>query len=212
MKKLLFTCLMLTAHLPMFAQGMPDQSTLKAHAPLTFQAVFRTTRGDFTIEVYRAWSPAGADRLFQLLSTGFYNQNALFRVQKEYVIQFGISDNPAVNTFWDRKPIPDEAVAVSNLRGTISYARDGMNSRTAQLFINLNDNYKLDTVNFNGLRGFPPVAKIIRGFETVESFYGGYGFEPASHQDSVMIHGNRYLKNKFPELDYIIEVTILHEP
>ena len=195
----------------LFAQLIPDQSTLKAHAPGVFTAMFKTTKGDFTIEVRREWSPAGADRLYQLLMTGFYNENSLFRVQKGYVVQFGIGNNKEVNSFWDKRPVPDEPVKTENLKGTVSYARDGMNSRTAQLFINLKDNFKLDTVNYNGLRGFPPVGKVVSGFEVIESLYAEYGFEPANHQDSVMIYGNGYLKKKFPKLDYIIEASILNE-
>ncbi|MEI6435796.1 MAG: peptidylprolyl isomerase [Bacteroidota bacterium] len=193
----------------LMSQVIPDQSTLMARAPATFQAVFHTSRGDFTVEAIREWSPAGADRLFQLLMTGFYNQNILFRVQKGYVIQFGICDKKEVNSFWDKRPIPDEEVKTANLKGTISYARDGINSRTTQLFINMKDNFKLDSINFNGLRGFSPVARIISGFEVVESFYGEYGFEPANHQDSAMVCGNGYLKQKFPLLDSIIEVRII---
>jgi peptidyl-prolyl cis-trans isomerase A (cyclophilin A) len=209
MKKYLVLFSIFALSVSSLAQVIPDQSTMKARAPKTFRAIFRTTRGDFTIEVTREWSPAGADRLYQLLMTGFYNNNSLFRVQKGYVVQFGIGDIKDVNFYWDKRPIADEPVNSANLKGTISYARDGMNSRTAQLFINLKDNYKLDTVNFNGLRGFPPVGKIISGFEVVESLFAGYGFEPANHQDSVMIYGNAYLKKKFPELDYIIEATIM---
>jgi cyclophilin family peptidyl-prolyl cis-trans isomerase len=197
--------------LPAIAQVIPDQSTLKANAPETFTARFTTNKGDFIIEVTREWSPDGADRLYQLLATGFYNQNTLFRVQKDYVVQFGIGNDKVVNAFWDKRPVQDEPVKMKNLKWTISYARDGMNSRTAQLFINLKDNFKLDTINFNGLRGFPPVGKVISGFAVIESLYAGYGFEPANHQDSVMIYGNSYLKKKFPELDYIIEATITSE-
>lgn len=211
MKKYLILCSMLMILSSSYTQVIPDQSTMKARAPGTFRAIFKTTRGNFTIEVNREWSPAGADRLYQLLMTGFYNQNSLFRVQKGYVVQFGIGNIKDVNYFWDKRPIPDEPVKTENLKGTISYARDGMSSRTSQLFINLKDNYKLDTINYNGLRGFPPVGKIISGFEVIESLFGGYGFEPANHQDSVMIYGNDYLKKKFPELDYIIEASILGE-
>ncbi len=209
MKKQLILILLLLSRFPAFTQVLPDQSTLMAHAPPTFRAVFKTTKGEFTIEANREWSSAGADRLYQLLMTGFYRQNALFRVQKGYVVQFGIGNEREVNYFWDKRPIPDEPVHQNNLRGTISYARDGMNSRTAQLFINLKDNYKLDTVHFNGLQGFPPVGKIISGFEVIESFFSGYGFEPANHQDSVMMYGNAYLKKKFPELDYIIDAYLI---
>jgi cyclophilin family peptidyl-prolyl cis-trans isomerase len=93
----------------------------------------------------------------------------------------------------------------------ISYARDGGETRTAQLFINLKDNFKLDTVNYNGLRGFPPIAKIVEGFEVVESFYAGYGFEPANHQDSIMVYGNAYVKRHFPEVDFILSAEILEK-
>jgi peptidyl-prolyl cis-trans isomerase A (cyclophilin A) len=211
MKQSILILLQVLLCIPVRSQVIPDQSMLMAHAPATFQAVFKTTKGDFTIEATRELSPLAVDRLYQLLATGFYNGNALFRVQKGYVVQFGISDLKDVNFFWDKRTVYDEPVTGSNRKGTISYARDGMCSRTAQLFINLKDNFKLDTVEFNGLRGFPPVAKIISGFEVVESFYSGYGFEPANYQDSVMINGNGYLKKKFPLLDYIIEAHIAGE-
>jgi peptidyl-prolyl cis-trans isomerase A (cyclophilin A) len=194
-----------------FPQSLPDQSTLMARAPAIFRAQFKTTQGDFTIEVYREWSPLGADRLYQLLMTRFYDNNALFRVQKGYVVQFGICDDKEVNTFWDRHIIPDEPVLMKNLEGTLSYARDGINSRTVQLFINLKDNPKLDTVNYNGLRGFPPLAKIISGYEVVAKLYGGYGFEPAKFQDSIMVRGNSYLKQYYPALDYIREARLAED-
>ena len=211
MKRFLILFSMLVMKSTLSGQIIPDQSTIKARAPGTFSAMFRTTKGNFTIEINREWSPAGADRLYQLLMTGFYNENALFRVQKGYVVQFGIGNIKDVNSFWDKRPIPDEPVKTSNLKGMISFARDGMNSRTAQLFINLKDNFKLDTINYNGLQGFPPVGKIISGFEVIESLFAEYGFEPANHQDSVMIYGNGFLKKKFPGLDYIIEAKIIGE-
>jgi peptidyl-prolyl cis-trans isomerase A (cyclophilin A) len=211
MRNFVITVLLVLLQIAVAAQVIPDQSTLMARAPAVYKAKFKTTKGDFILEVTREWSPAGADRLYQLLMTSFYNQNSLFRVQKGYVVQFGIGDRKDVNYFWDKRPIPDEDVKSGNLKGTVSYARDGMNSRTTQLFINLKDNYKLDTINYNGLRGFPPVGRIIAGFEVIEALFGTYGFEPANHQDSVMVLGNAYLKKKFPDLDYILEATLLNE-
>ena len=194
-----------------FGQIKPDSAILKETAPETFRVRVQTTKGAFIIEARRSWSPEGVDRLYQLVRTGFYNNNSIFRVQTGYVVQFGISGNKINNDFWDRHPIPDEPVKTANLRGTISYARDGAVTRTAQLFINLKDNFKLDTVMYNGLRGFPPVAKITEGFEVVESFYAGYGFEPANHQDSIMLYGNAYVKRHFPEVDYILSAEILEK-
>lgn len=209
LKTTLLSFLLLCIPITLFCQNYPDPDILKLNTPDTFQAVFTTTKGEFTIEAYRSWSPQGVDRLYQLIQCGFYDDNCLFRVQPEYVVQFGISNDSAQNYFWDKRPIPDEPVVVHNLKGVISYARDGANTRTTQLFINKKDNFKLDTVDYNGLRGFPPIARIISGFEVVESFYSGYGFEPANHQDSVMVQGNAYLRGKFPELDYILQARIL---
>jgi cyclophilin family peptidyl-prolyl cis-trans isomerase len=197
----------LTTH----GQILPDQSMLMARAPAVFEASFETTKGTFTIEVNRNWSPLAADRLYQLLSTHFYDSNGLFRVQKGYVVQFGIGDHPDLNTFWDKRPIPDEPVVLQNRVGMISYARDGLCSRTVQLFINLKDNFKLDTINFNGLRGFPPVARVVSGFEVIEALYGGYGFEPAKYQDSIMARGTEYLRKAWPDLDYILKARIIKE-
>jgi peptidyl-prolyl cis-trans isomerase A (cyclophilin A) len=208
MKKILFLSFMCFFSVALFGQMKADSTILKLKAPETFKIKVVTTKGTFIIEAHRSWSPEGVDRLYQLVRTGFYNDNSIFRVQTGYVVQFGISDNKTTNDFWDKHPIPDEPVKTVNLRGTISYARDGAVTRTAQLFINLKDNFKLDTVNFNGLRGFPPIARIIDGFEVVESFYAGYGFEPANHQDSIMLYGNSYVKRHFPEVDYILSAEI----
>jgi cyclophilin family peptidyl-prolyl cis-trans isomerase len=205
---LLILVLNLLYHLPA-AQVAPDQATFKAHAPALFQVVFQTSKGDFIVEVNRNWSPEGADRFFQLVETRFYDRNYFFRVQKNYVVQFGICNIPEINSLWDKRPINDEPVKVPNTKGTLAYARDGMHSRTTQLFINMKDNLKLDTVNYNGLTGFSPFARIVSGFETVEKLFGEYGFEPANHQDSIMVQGNHYLSEKFPLLDSIQTIKLL---
>ena len=211
MKKILILSFMCFFSVALFGQMKADSTILKLKAPEIFKIRVQTTKGTLIIEAYRSWSPEGVDRLYQLVKTGFYNNNSIFRVQTGYVVQFGISDNKTTNDFWDKHPIADEPVKTVNLKGTISYARDGAVTRTAQLFINLKDNFKLDTVNFNGLRGFPPIAKIIDGFEVAESFYSGYGFEPANHQDSIMFYGNAYVKRHFPEVDYILSAEIIEK-
>ncbi len=204
MKKLLLIILLFPTSWSCFSQVMPDSAILLRKAPRRFTAEFKTTQGDFTIEVIRNWSPLGADRLYQLLLTGFYNQNGIFRVQPEYVIQFGICDQKAINDFWDKRPLKDEPAKMKNLKYTISYARDGANSRTVQLFINKKDNPKLDTINYNGARGFTPVGRIVRGMEVIEKFYSGYGFEPTDKQDSIMQQGNGWLRKNYPLIDYIL--------
>lgn len=211
MKKILifFTLLFLT--LVGLPQAQPDSSVLSLHAPDTFQVKFQTTAGSFTIEAYRTWSPEGVDRLYQLVKTDFFTDVAIFRVQPEYVVQFGISDNPQVNNFWEEHPLPDEPVKKSNLKGTLAYAREGAESRTTQLFINYQDNHKLDTISFNGLRGFPPIGKVVEGMDVGQSFYSDYGFGPAEKQDSIYQLGNAYLRRHYPGLDYIRKAEVLGE-
>ncbi len=188
-----------------------SKTVLKQTAPDTFQVEFTTTKGNFIVEAYRNWSPEGVDRFYQLITTDFFDSVAIFRVQPDYVVQFGISPFPDVNDFWDRHPLEDEPVKVSNKKGRIAYAREGHLSRTTQLFINYQDNSKLDTIMFNGLRGFPPFAVVVSGFEVIESFYSEYGFEPANKQDSIYKLGNAYLEKNYPGLDYILESKLINE-
>ncbi|WP_176112935.1 peptidylprolyl isomerase [Sediminibacterium ginsengisoli] len=208
MKKFLACIMMLSCMLHLQAQ-VPEASVLKLKAPETFKALFKTTKGNFTIEVYRKWSPAGADRLYQLIKTGFYNNNMLFRVQHDYVVQFGIADSKPLNKFWDPKKLPDEPVKASNTKGVISFARGGSNDRSTQLFINMIDNRVLDTVKRQDLRGYTPVARVVAGMDILYRLTNKYGRSTLAIQDSVYKYGNSYLARNFPGLDSIITATLL---
>ena len=125
------------------------------------------------------------------------------------MIQFGIANEPRVNRFWDPKKLPDEPVRYSNLKGVICFARDGVHSRATQLFINAANNPQFDTTFRNGLKGYTPVARVVKGMEVIASFYGAYGRTTLAHQDSVYLHGNQYLYQHFPGLDKIITAVII---
>lgn len=182
----------------------------KKEAPATFKARFETTKGNFDIEAHRAWSPKAVDRLYQLISTDFYTDIALFRMIPGFVVQFGIHNDTILNSSWSKHKIPDEKAIEKNLEGTISFARGGKQTRTTQIFINLKSNSpRLDTLAYSGVKGFPVVAKVIKGMDVVQSFYSKYGGQPASRQDSIYKRGNSYLKKKYPKLDYIKKAYIL---
>lgn len=188
---------------------VPNVSILKVKAPQTFTAKFTTNKGEFVIEAYRKWSPLGVDRLYQLIKTGFYNNVLLFRVEKNFVAQFGISDDEPTNRFWDPKKILDEPLQYKNLRGIIAYARGGPNTRTTQLFINMVDNPKNDTTIRLGIKGFTPIAKVIKGMDVVNTFNDRYGRSTVPQQDSIYKYGNRYFEKRFPGLDKIISARII---
>jgi peptidyl-prolyl cis-trans isomerase A (cyclophilin A) len=209
MRKLLFIVLAIIPVCKTIYAQAPDISILKIKAPEIFRAVFKTTKGDFVIEAYRKWSPLGVDRLYQLITTGFYNHALLFRVEPGFVTQFGISSSYDANRFWDPKKLRDEPVLHKNLKNTIAFAHAGKNNRSTQIFINNIDNPKLDTMVRAGIKGFVPVAKIIRGMEIVARFNARYGKKPAMIQDSLYKYGNFYFEEHFPGLDKIISVRLI---
>lgn len=186
----------------------PDLAELNQPAPAKFQVKFETSKGDFVVEVYRDWSPHGADRLYFLAKNGFYDDVRFFRVIDGFMAQFGYHGDPKVIQAWQNLTILDDPVKQSNLRGYVSFAKSQLpNSRTTQLFINYVNNSRLDSY------GFSPVGKVIEGMDVVDKLYSSYGEGAPSgngpSQASIQEGGNKYLTKNFPNLDYIKKVRVL---
>ena len=110
-------------------------------APGTFRARFETSQGAFVVEVDRALAPRGADRFYNLVRGGFYDGTRFFRVRPEFVVQWGMSADPAVTQAWGRwTGLPDDPVRTTNAKGTIVFASAGPDSRTTQVYVNMADN------------------------------------------------------------------------
>ena len=170
-------------------------------APDSFRVAFETTRGRFVVEVVRVLSPHGADRFYDLAAEGFFDETAFFRVVPDFVAQFGVNNDRALNEAWDAKTILDDSVKAPNTRGTLVYASNGANSRSHQLFVNLTDNKNLDR------QGFAPIGRVVEGMGVVDSLYSGYGEQPSYHLLATL--GNSYLKRMFPKVDYIKSARLL---
>jgi peptidyl-prolyl cis-trans isomerase A (cyclophilin A) len=177
-------------------------------SPETFITRIETSKGSFDIRVDRYTSPYAADRYYQLVKHHFYDNAIFYRVIPHFVAQFGISDTVTI-TDWKKNKIPDEAVLKSNTRGTLSFARSGKQTRGSELFFNLVDNPRLDTVNFAGVTGFPAFGDVIRGMEVVDSIYSGYGMKIADKLDTMYTNRPRFLAI-FPKLDLIKKVYIVN--
>jgi peptidyl-prolyl cis-trans isomerase A (cyclophilin A) len=177
-------------------------------APDKFRVRFDTTKGAFTIEVDRGWAPRGADRFYNLVRIGFFEEIAFFRVLDGFVAQFGISGDPKISEMWREANLKDEPVVASNKRAFITYAHGGKDTRTTQLFINLTDNANLDSM------GFPPFGKVVEGMSVVDSLYSGYGEGiprgRGPSQGLIQSQGNEYLSSQFPKLDYIKTASLLN--
>lgn len=173
-----------------------DPSRANARAPDRFEVHFRTTRGDFVVDVQRAWAPRGVDRLYNLVAMGFFRDIAFFRVVPGFVAQFGIHGRPDVARAWSAARLEDDPVVESNERGTVVFASAGPDSRTTQLFINFGDNRRLDGM------GFAPLGRIVEGMGVVDAIHSGHGQKP--DQGRIAAEGNAYLRADFAELDYIL--------
>lgn len=177
-----------------------NPSSINEKAPEQFLARFETSKGVFVIRVERAWAPIGADRFYNLVKNGFYDETRFFRVMPRFIIQWGISGNPRYTSVWEKARLDDDPVLRSNTRGYVTYATAGPNTRTTQLFINFGQNSSLDG------QGFAPFGRVTEGMEVVEKLYAGYGEAP--DQEAINRQGNAYLKAQFPNLDYIRKATI----
>ncbi len=179
---------------------------LKEEAPGTFVTRFETTKGVFEVEVYRDWSPLAVDRFYQTVKHGFYNGTLFYRVVPNFVAQWGNTDT-SVFKKWAAYKLPDEPVKQSNVKGHMSYARSGKETRGSTLFINLVDNKRLDTLVAGGVKGYPPIGKVILGMQVVDSLYSGYGGSTMAKYDSLQKYPEQFLK-QFPKLDRIQKAFI----
>src|ERR1700693_2299817 len=183
---------------------------LKDKAPETYQVKFETSKGDFSVSVTRAWAPLGADRFYNLAKHHFFDNSAFFRVLKGFVAQFGISAYPPLNVVWEKATITDDPVTQSNKKYTLTFATAGPNTRTSQLFINLAENPRLDTM------GFAPFGQVTDGMNVVDTLYADYGEGAPGgsgpNQDEIQKQGKAYLDKNFPKLDYIKTNTLTPAP
>jgi peptidyl-prolyl cis-trans isomerase A (cyclophilin A) len=177
--------------------------SLHAKAPATYRVSFATTKGPFVVTVHRAWSPRGADRFYNLVQAHFFDGVTFFRVVKGFVVQFGISPEPAVSKAWQTATIKDDPVKVSNTPGTLTFADAGPDTRTTQLFVNLGNNAGLDT------QGFSPFGRVTTGMSVVNKLYSGYGERPTGDQQQISTQGNAFLEKTFPKLDHIRTARIV---
>lgn len=191
---------------PARAANLADPASLNEQAPATYKAKFDTSKGSFVVEVNRDWAPNGADRFYNLVKSGFFDNTRFFRVIPGFMVQFGINGDPNVAAAWRAANIKDDPVKQSNARGMVTFATAGPNTRTTQVFVNYGNNDFLDG------QGFSPFGKIVSGMEVIDSLYSGYGEgAPAGkgpNQGLVQQQGNAYLQQSFPELDYVTKATI----
>jgi peptidyl-prolyl cis-trans isomerase A (cyclophilin A) len=186
---------------------LPSPDEAKEQAPEKFRVKFETTKGDFVVEVNRAWSPNGADRFYNLAKIGYFKDIAVFRAIKGFMFQFGIHGDPEVSKVWSEAKIKDDPNAgQTNDYGTITFAKTGLpNSRSVQFFINLGANGRLDA------SGFTPFGKVVEGADVLKQINTEYGENSPEVQGKFQAEGNAFIQKKYPNIDMIKSVTLVEE-
>jgi len=181
----------------------------KVIAPEHYTTRFETSKGNFDIKIERGLSPKAADRFYQLVNHNFFDNSLFYRVKPGFVAQFGGNDSVAYKK-WNAIKVPDEPVKQGNLKGSFSFARGGKETRTSDLFINLRDNSRLDTLLYNDVKGFPSFGKVTSGMDVIEKLYSGYSDATMEHFD-MMLNNRKAFLDKYPKLDVIYKVYILRD-
>ncbi|HSR40817.1 MAG TPA: CehA/McbA family metallohydrolase, partial [Longimicrobiales bacterium] len=187
----------------------PDDPEWTRPSPPVWRALLETTEGDVVVEVRRELGPVGADRFYNLVRLGYYDDTRFHRVSDGYIVQFGIHGDPAVNEAWAERRIPDDPPEGTNVRGTFAFAADpGPDRRNTQIFFNLGDNSRNDG------EGFAVFGRVVRGMGVLDRLYAGYGEDSGSgirqgRQGPLLEGGNAYMDREFPELDRLLRARIL---
>jgi len=189
----------------------PANPEWRRPAPPMSRLRFETTKGVFVLRLVREWGPIGADRLYNLARLGYYDDTRFHRVNRNYIAQFGLHGDPAVNAAWKDQSLKDDPPRSTNTRGTFAFAMLPMpNTRNTQIYINLADNTR------NNGEPFTVLGTVIQGMDVVDSLYSGYGENSGAgmrqgRQGPLAAGGNAYMDREFPLLDRIRRVTVSKE-
>jgi cyclophilin family peptidyl-prolyl cis-trans isomerase len=187
----------------------PEHPEWTRPAPAVSHLRFETTKGTFVLELVRANGPIGADRLYNLVRLGYYDDTRFHRVRSGYIVQWGLHGDSAVNAAWKGRYLADDPPRSRNARGAYAFSYEGPgrpNTRNTQIYVNLADNPRNDAEPFTVL------GTVVEGMAVLDSLYGGYGEESGSgvrqgRQGPLERGGNAYMDRQFPKLDRILRAT-----
>jgi peptidyl-prolyl cis-trans isomerase A (cyclophilin A) len=129
----------------------------------------KTSMGSFKMEVYADKAPKTVENFLKYVDDKFYDGTIFHRVISDFMIQGGGFDKD-MNKKATRDPVVNEAKgALGNTRGTVAMARTSdPNSATAQFFVNVKDNPRLNYSGGPGGDGYCAFGKVISGMDVVD--------------------------------------------
>lgn len=153
------------------AAAPPSTGTSETPPAANPRVLLHTSVGDITLELYPDKAPKSVANFLQYVREDFYDGTVFHRAIAGYLVQGGLytrdlqprRTHPAIASEADN--------GLSNLRGTVAVARGAdPGSGTAQFFINLVDNRRLDYAgNQSGLTwGYAVFGKVVEGMDVVD--------------------------------------------
>jgi peptidyl-prolyl cis-trans isomerase A (cyclophilin A) len=178
-------------------------------APSQFRVRLETTKGAIVLEVHRDWAPRGADRFYDLVRSGYFDDNRFFRVVAGRWAQFGINGDPKIASAWRTRTFPDDPPKQSNVRGTVAFAFALPDTRTTQVYIAIGDLSATQDA-----QGFVPFGRVVEGMDVADRLNAEYGENAGSgiragKQQPLFDGGNAYLDREFPRLDRILHARVI---
>jgi cyclophilin family peptidyl-prolyl cis-trans isomerase len=127
-----------------------------------------TTKGVIVIELFAEQSPKTVANFLHYVKAHHYDGTIFHRVISGFMVQGGGYDVKGTERPTEA-PIQNESKnGASNARGTIAMARTGdPHSATAQFFVNLVDNSRLDARGANW--GYTVFGKVVEGMDVVDA-------------------------------------------
>jgi cyclophilin family peptidyl-prolyl cis-trans isomerase len=130
-------------------EAPPLQAPAPTPAPGNPVAIISTSMVDITIELFKDRAPVSVENFLQYAAEGFYADTVFHRVKAGFMLQGG-GFTPSLAEKPTRPPIQNEATnGLRNTRGTVGMARmAALRSATAQFYINVVDNRRLDHTGY----------------------------------------------------------------
>jgi len=154
---------------------VPAQEEVKPPAETTQPRVkMETTLGDIVLELDAEKAPITVHNFLRYVQEKYYDGTIFHRIMKNLMVQAGGHTpeldekteglHPQIHNEWRN--------GLKNVRGTISMARIGgqPHSATAQFFINVADNARLDAQQRDGA-AYAVFGKVVEGMETVDKIH-----------------------------------------
>jgi len=147
------------------------------------QLLIQTSLGDITLQLDSARAPQSVAHILKLVRAQFYNGTAIYRVQKDFVVQMGSWGADGKGRGWNPVPVPLEANnGLKNYKFSVALPRgDNPTGAGPDFYINMRDNLALDQKPDDPKSGFAVFGEVTEASRAVlqtindAAVGGGYG-------------------------------------